>query len=274
MLAFHEYIIDDSLLVCRKVLCRRMPVTQMLKQHMCCTIMAIIHAVDVTVYLLRGLPASWPLSLDQPIFLLPHLFCIFFFFILLRKKTLIFKTAVVMIYLIPYVNTSIEIVLLFCTIFPQYQYHLIRKLSVKIMCSGLSLFLVRQIDRQIYVMFKHILKALTQTKHSSKTCCSENMASAFTSSRDKNAEDWNKDISVVLWTEPSLTFLHHLTYRGHAVEKWWRPVNRRKWIPTEGRERQSSLSFNNTTDCFSEDLSITILCVLSAWNFTIPLFTC
>lgn len=65
----------------RDVFYRGMPVT-----HMRLGVMPIIHVVDVAVYLLRWLPASWPLSLDQPILLLPHPIDIFFFLRLLKKR--------------------------------------------------------------------------------------------------------------------------------------------------------------------------------------------
>lgn len=53
----------------------------MLKQWQCVrhSIMPLSHEVDEVLYLLRRLPASWPLSLDQPILLLPCLIDILLF---------------------------------------------------------------------------------------------------------------------------------------------------------------------------------------------------
>lgn len=70
----------------------------------------------------------------------------------------------------------------------------------------------------------------------------------------------NKDASVVSWTEPSLTFLHHSIYRGPAVEKWKRPANR--W------EDVDSSRWEGSTAIFISSLHEALRAAHSALNFT------
>lgn len=90
MLNIHEYIINDSPKVHaqKRVLQEDASDTHMLqqRQYMPRSVMPITHVVNVAVYLLRWLPASWPLSLDQPILLLPCPIDILLFFCLQKEK--------------------------------------------------------------------------------------------------------------------------------------------------------------------------------------------
>lgn len=53
------------------------------------SVMPITHVVDEAVYLLGRLPASWPLSLDQPILFLPCPIDILLFLSLQKKMIFI-----------------------------------------------------------------------------------------------------------------------------------------------------------------------------------------